>query len=61
MGGELNYYTDHDQQHALDPEGPHGISFEQMAAQYHISYMIGNDQPEYQSMARIEEAGLSTG
>jgi len=61
MGGELSYYTDHDQQAALEPTGPHGVSFEQMAAQYHISYMIGNDQPEYQTLARIREAGMSTG
>lgn len=72
MGGELSYYTyeddpnpdldvNHDQIHALDPNGPHGIPFEQLAAQYHISYMIGNDQPKYQLMPRIEEAGMATG
>lgn len=61
MGGELSYSGSYDQQHALDPEGPYGISFEQMAAQYYISYMIGNDQPDYQSMTRIKEAGMATG
>lgn len=61
MGGELSYYTDYDQQHALDPQGPYGISFEQLAGRYHISYMIGNDQPEYQSLDRIRKAGLAIG
>ena len=61
MGGELSYYTNYDQEQALDINGPHGIPFEQLAAQYHISYMIGNDQPDYQSMSRIEEAGMATG
>jgi hypothetical protein len=35
----LPYYnTTQDQENALAPNGPHGISFEQMAADYHISY-----------------------
>jgi len=61
MGGELSYYTAHDQKTALNPTGPYGVSFEQMAATYHISYMIGNDQPAYQTLTRIKEAGMSTG
>ncbi|MFZ1984825.1 MAG: DUF4832 domain-containing protein, partial [Desulfatitalea sp.] len=61
MGGELSYYSDYDQRHALDLQGPYGISFEQLAAQYHITYMIGNDQPEYQTMARIRQAGMAIG
>lgn len=61
MGGELSYYTDYDQRHALDPQGPYGTSFEQLAARYHISYMIGNDQPGYQTLARIRQAGMATG
>jgi hypothetical protein len=61
MGGELSYYSDYDQQHALDIKGPYGIPFEELASQYHISYMIGNDQPDYQSMERIAAAGMATG
>lgn len=61
VGGEFSYFSNHDQEHALDPNGPHAIPFEQMAAQYHVSYMIGNDQPEYQPMSRIAEAGKATG
>ncbi len=61
MGGELSYYTDYDQEHALDVNGPHGISFEAMSETYHISYMIGSDQPNYQPMSRIKEAGMNIG
>lgn len=61
MGGELSYYSDYDQKHALDANGPYGTSFEKLAAQYNITYMIGNDQPDYQSLARIQSAGMATG
>jgi hypothetical protein len=60
-GGEFSYYTDYDQQHVLDPGGPWGRSFEDFAAQYHISYIMGNDQPAYQTMERIKEAGMACG
>jgi len=60
-GGEFSYYTDYDQQHVLDPEGPWGRSFEDFAGQYHISYIMGNDQPSYQSMERIKEASMACG
>ncbi|GAA4110375.1 DUF4832 domain-containing protein [Aquimarina addita] len=61
-GGELNYYSNYDQEHVLDtPNGPWGTSFEELAALYDISYMIGNDQLNYQSSARIEEAGMNIG
>ncbi|MFN4151318.1 MAG: DUF4832 domain-containing protein [Candidatus Sericytochromatia bacterium] len=61
IGGELNYYTDYDQIHALDTNGPHGVSFEQMSNKFHVSYMIGNDQPLYQPINRIKNAGMSLG
>ena len=61
-GGEFNYYSEYDQAHVLDlPDGAWGRSFESFAAQYRISYMIGNDQPAYQSRARIRQAGMATG
>jgi len=60
-GGEFNYYTKRDQRDALSLKGPHGISFEQAAKAFHITFMIGNDQPKYQKMARICEAGLACG
>jgi len=60
-GGELNYYSDYDQQNVLEPNGPWGTSFEELSALYHISYMIGNDQLNYQPTSRIESAGMATG
>lgn len=61
-GGEFSYYTAYDQEHVLDlPNGPHGRSFENFASQYHITYMIGNDQYEHQTKARIKAASMATG
>lgn len=61
-GGEFSYYTDWDQAHVLDlPDGAHGISFEESARNFNITYMIGNDQPDYQTMERIKEASLAAG
>lgn len=60
-GGELNYYSSYDQETVLDPTGPWGTSFEELSELYDISYMIGNDQLNYQSASRIEEAGMNTG
>jgi hypothetical protein len=60
-GGEISYYSDHDQRHALDPEGPYQIPFESLAARFHISYMIGDGQPRYQSTQRIAQAGMALG
>ena len=61
FGGEFSYYTDEDQEHALDPEGMHGMVFEDEAAYYHMTYIIGNDQPSYQTPDRIIEASMSMG
>jgi hypothetical protein len=60
-GGEFSYYTTIDQKHALAPTGPHGVPFEKAAADFHITFMIGDGQPRYQSMERIKEAGLACG
>ncbi len=60
-GGEFSYYTERDQKLALAPNGPHGTSFEKAARAFHISYMIGSDQPDYQPLSRIVEAGLACG
>ncbi len=60
-GGEFSYYTDHDQKHALSPNGPHGESFEAAAARFGISYIIGNDQPNHHPLERIREAGETCG
>lgn len=60
-GGEFNYYTDFDQKNVLNPAGLRGKTWEQWAAQYHISYMIGSDQPYYQPKSRIKEASMAAG
>ena len=60
-GGEFSYYTKSDQKLALSPTGPHGIPFEQAAAKFHLSFIIGSDQPSYQPMDRLREAGLACG
>ena len=61
-GGEFSYYTDYDQRHVLDlPNGPHGISYEDFAKKFNTTYMIGNDQPGYQTMQRIKEASMASG
>jgi hypothetical protein len=60
-GGEFSYYTRDDQRKALAASGPHGISFEKAAAEFHITFMIGNDQPRYQPLDRVRTAGLACG
>lgn len=60
-GGEFSYYNSKDQKNALKPNGPNGVSFEAAAKQFHISYMIGNDQPRHSTVDRIKTAGMATG
>lgn len=60
-GGEFSYYNKKDQKKALAAKGPNGASFEEAAKQFHISYMIGNDQPRYQSMERLKSAAAAIG
>lgn len=60
-GGEFSYYNRKDQKNALRAEGPNGVSFEKAAKQFHISYMIGNDQPRFQPIERIKSASMATG
>jgi hypothetical protein len=45
-----------DQTKAIAAKGPHGTSFEKQAAKFHISFTIGDAQPEYQSADRIRIA-----
>ena len=61
LGGEFSYYTDNDQRHCLDPEGMHGRVFEDEVAKFHMTFIIGNDQPHYKSWNRIAEASRSMG
>ena len=61
LGGEFSYYTDDDQKHCLDYNGIHGRTFEAEVAKYHMTFIIGNDQPQYQPMSRIKEASMAMG
>ena len=61
LGGEFSYYTTSDQKHCLDPEGMHGRVFEDEVAKFHMSLIIGNDQPRYKDWDRIVEASRSMG
>lgn len=61
FGGEFNYYTTDDQRHCLDKEGWHGRLFEDEVAKFHMTYIIGNDQPRYQKAERIKEAAMAMG
>jgi hypothetical protein len=60
-GGEFSYYTKADQKEALAPRGPHGVPFETAAGDFHLTFIIANDQPDYQPMERIRAAGLACG
>ncbi len=60
-GGEFSYYNRRDQRMALSPSGPNGESFDQAAARFHISFMIGDDQAKYQSTDRLREASMACG
>ena len=60
-GGEFSYYNRNDQKNALAASGSNGVAFEDAAKEFHITYMIGNDQPRYQPIERIKSAGMATG
>lgn len=60
-GGEFAFYKKADQKKALAKNGPYGISFEDQAAKYHISFILGDHQPKYQTAERIREAGTACG
>ena len=61
FGGEFSYFETYDQKHCLDKGGMYGRKFEDEVAKYHMTFIIGNDQPNYQSWDRIREASLSMG
>lgn len=60
-GGEFSYYNAHDQRTSLAPTGPHGERFEDAAKRFGLSYIMANDQPRYQPIERIREAGMAMG
>jgi len=60
-GGEFSFFSRRDQKQALAPAGPYGIPFEEQAARFHVSFIIGDDQPRFQTADRIRAAGLACG
>jgi hypothetical protein len=60
-GGEFSFYTKQDQTKALANEGPNGVPFEKAAADFHLTFIIGDDQPRFQPIERIRSAGQACG
>jgi hypothetical protein len=60
-GGEFSFFEPQDQEEALAPNGPHGIPFAEQAKRFHISFLIGDDQPRFQEPEVIRAASLSCG
>lgn len=60
-GGEFSFFVTKDQKEALAPTGPYGVPFAEQAAKFHVSFIIGDDQPKFQKPERIREAGLACG
>lgn len=60
-GGEFSYYSSYDQRNCLNKEGMYGRTFESQVEEYHMTYILGNDQPGYQTKERIKEASMSMG
>ena len=62
-GGEISYYTSADQRNFLNPDGMYGVTWEQAAAKYHITFMIANDAPggKYGTAERFKQASMFCG
>ena len=62
-GGEISYYSSSDQRNFLNPAGMYGVTWEQAAAKYHITFMIANDAPggTHGTAARFKEASMFSG
>ena len=62
-GGEISYYEDKDQKEFLNPAGLYGVTWEDAASKYHMTYVIGNDAPEgkYATKSRVYEASSYAG
>ncbi len=67
QGGEFSYVAATDQVTALTPNtGSYGVSYEEFAEKFHVSYMIGNDTytrglATEQPISRIKEASINSG
>ncbi len=62
-GGEVSYYDRSDQRDFLDPKGLYGVTWEQAAAKYHITFMIANDSLDgpFATPGRFREAARACG
>ena len=60
-GGEFSYYTDYDQEHALDANGPNGVSLAEAARECCISFVIGDGQSDYVTADALAAAGRLLG
>ena len=60
-GGEFSFFARKDQKEALSPNGPYGIPFADQASKFHVSFIIGDDQPRFQSPEVIRNAGMACG
>ena len=62
-GGEISYYSSSDQRNFLNPEGMYGVTWEQAAEKYHITFMIANDAPggTYGTAERFKQASMFSG
>ena len=62
-GGEVSYYTEKEQREFLNPASLYGVTWEDAAAKYHMTYVIGNDAPEgsYATKERVYEASSYAG
>ena len=62
-GGEISYYEDKDQHEFLNPAGLYGVTWEDAASKYHMTYVIGNDAPEgkYATKERVYNASSYAG
>ena len=65
FGGEFSYFDDngknYDQKHCLDVGGMYGRKFEDEVAKYHMTFIIGADQPKYQKESRLKDASMAMG
>jgi hypothetical protein len=60
-GGEFSYYNKKDQKQALSAAGPNGEPFIQAAARFHLSFIIGDDQPKYAGLETVKKASQVMG
>jgi hypothetical protein len=61
LRGEFSFFKMKDQTEALSHSGAYGIPFSEQVDKFHISFMIGDDQPRFQKPEVIRKAGMNCG